>query len=338
MTPNLTPEIFTCTQLLNEVIPAPQWAIPGLITEGACILAGRPKACKSLLAHHVGLAVATGSQFLRHYKCAPGDVLYIALEDNKRRLQDRTRKLLAGMGVPPNDHFFMARTWPKARTGGLTQIQAWLDKHPAARLVIVDTLARIREAVTKNNGTQYADDYEVVAAFQGIAIERNILIMILTHTRKPKGQDPEQDDPLDEVTGTTGITAGADSILVLRRKRNSNIGKLFVYDRDTEDAELDLRLDPSHCLWSFLNNQSPDDGLTPERRRFMAAIKAGHKKADTIAKYLNIAPNTAQQALRRMANDGQLSKTRHGEYDIPMSVCQPVSLPKEPHTLEILTH
>jgi AAA domain len=57
----------------------------GYIVEGATILAGKPKIGKSWFALDCGLAVADGGMFLGTY-CKKGDVLFIALEDNERRL------------------------------------------------------------------------------------------------------------------------------------------------------------------------------------------------------------------------------------------------------------
>ena len=71
-----------------------RYIVPGFIAEGCTLLAGRPKLGKSWLMLDVGLAVAAGRYCLGDARCEQGDVLYLALEDNERRLQRRIDKLL----------------------------------------------------------------------------------------------------------------------------------------------------------------------------------------------------------------------------------------------------
>src|SRR5207245_2096837 len=72
-----------------------EYVVPGIIPEGLTILAGKPKIGKSWLALDLALAIPGGRYVLGDLKPAPGDVLYCALEDNKRRLWKRTRKIEA---------------------------------------------------------------------------------------------------------------------------------------------------------------------------------------------------------------------------------------------------
>ena len=62
--------------------------------EGLTLLAARPKIGKTWLALDIAIAVATGGYCLGDIKCEQGDVLFLALEDNKRRMQRRLTKLL----------------------------------------------------------------------------------------------------------------------------------------------------------------------------------------------------------------------------------------------------
>src|SRR5258707_4130524 len=73
-----------------------KYVIPGYIAEGLTILGGRPKLGKSWLALDWVVAVASGGLSLG-VKCEQGDSLYLALEDNQRRLQDRLKVVLPKM-------------------------------------------------------------------------------------------------------------------------------------------------------------------------------------------------------------------------------------------------
>ena len=74
--------------------PEPRWIVPGIVPEGTTILAGKPKMGKSWLALGTSVAVAAGGVALGTKRVERGAVLYLALEDNPRRLQSRLKKLL----------------------------------------------------------------------------------------------------------------------------------------------------------------------------------------------------------------------------------------------------
>ena len=70
--------------LFRNIIPA----------EGVILLCSKPKFGKSWLAYDLGIACTTDRFTLGTIKPAQGNVLYLALEDSKRRLQRRMTKLL----------------------------------------------------------------------------------------------------------------------------------------------------------------------------------------------------------------------------------------------------
>jgi AAA domain len=99
-----------------EVFPPIKFAVKGYVVEGATILAGRPKIGKSWMTLDWNVAVARGGFCLGDIHCKQGEVLYLALEDNKRRLKSRLAKLL-GEGEWPSS-FEYATEWPRANEGG----------------------------------------------------------------------------------------------------------------------------------------------------------------------------------------------------------------------------
>ena len=83
--------------LLNEDFPELCPVIQGILMPGTVLLAGKPKVGKSLLALYLGLSVAHGGMALGSIRVEQGDVLYLSLEDHKRRLQKRLTALFNWM-------------------------------------------------------------------------------------------------------------------------------------------------------------------------------------------------------------------------------------------------
>jgi hypothetical protein len=165
-----------------------------------------------------------------------------------------------------------------------------------------------------------------------VAQWRTVAILGVTHTRKPKAgsNSNEPDDPLDEVQNSTGITGGADAVLVLRRPRHSNDGKLFVTGRDLDEKELRLLFNPEYCLWTLSNGNphDPDDGLTSEQRRVRGELRQLGRGATPaeMAPLLNKTPDAMQRLMSRMYREGLLVKEGYARYAIPecrsMSECR----------------
>lgn len=133
--------------------------------------------------------------------------------------------------------FDLATEWPKIGEGFEEALREWLDEHPGARLVVVDTLKKVRPQSSPNRSL-YEVDYEALEPLLPIAAEYGVAIVIVHHARKTPGDG----DVLDEVSGSTGLTGGVDGILVLKRERGKHDATLFTTGRDVEeDQELALR-------------------------------------------------------------------------------------------------
>jgi RecA-family ATPase len=84
-----------------QEFPPLAYAVPEVIPEGSVLLVGPPKIGKSWLVLSIALAAAAGGRALG-IDIPKRPVLYLALEDGDRRLQDRCRRLLAGDSIPPS--------------------------------------------------------------------------------------------------------------------------------------------------------------------------------------------------------------------------------------------
>jgi RecA-family ATPase len=203
--PPMTERIFSAAALQTMTFPPLKFILPDLVPEGATLLVSRPKLGKSWLVLDIAIATAAG----RFTLGTPGDVLYLALEDGRRRLQRRITKVLPTFSITWPQGLEIATEWPRADEGGLADIERWLQAHSNARLVIVDTLAQFRKPST-GKGQLYPEDYAAISGLQKLASKYNVGIIVVHHDRKS-----EADDVFDTVSGTLGLTGAADTILIL---------------------------------------------------------------------------------------------------------------------------
>src|SRR5262249_2625779 len=155
----------------------------------------------------VCLAVAGGRFVLGETKPVQGDALYLALEDNERRLHWRIKKIVQNDKWPPR--LSLHTVWRRVDQGGLEDIEAWIKSVKEPRRVWSDTLAKIRP-VGLSREQAYAADYRAVEGLQGLAGLHQVGLVVNHHLRKA----PSEDDPLDEISGTLGLTGGVDAAVV----------------------------------------------------------------------------------------------------------------------------
>ncbi len=127
---------FTAADLMREELPSVRWAVPGILPEGLSLLAGKPKLGKSWLALGLAVAKASGGVALGKIPVDRGEVLYLALEDNRRRLQGRLRKVLDG--DPPPEGLHIATEWARVDEGGAEDLDDWLAVHPDAASELIE--------------------------------------------------------------------------------------------------------------------------------------------------------------------------------------------------------
>jgi hypothetical protein len=308
------PKTWNAADLLKRILPEPRWAIPGLIAEGLSVLAGRPKFGKSWVALQMALAVAYGGRALSQVQVEQGEVLYLALEDNERRLQARLRKLVKdGPGPKLLD---LQAVWPRLDDGGLEAIEAWLDEHPRARLVVLDTWTLIRPRPQKGVDP-YFEDTNAARRLKALADSRHIAIIALHHTRKPF-LGGAVSDFLDEVLGSSGLTAAADSVLVLQRERGHTDGVLHLTGRDILEDARSLNWDDD-TGWS-LGGTAEEARIGRERRDVLDALRLLDEPAtpSELAVQLGRNVNAVKKLLWQMSRDAQVMNDGRGHYSAPI--------------------
>jgi hypothetical protein len=284
--------------------------VPGLFPEGLTFLVGAPKLGKSFLALNVGLAVAHGGMAIGKIGVSSGDVLYLALEDTERRLQERLRSMLGTDDAPERLH--LATAWPSLADGAADHLGKWLDDHPDARLVIIDTFQKLRGPIAGNQNI-YAADYHAAGELKQVADRHGVAVVLVHHTRKA-----DADDPLDTVSGSAGLAGSSDGVCVLRREIGKADAVLYIRGRDVPEADHALTFDPETCSWTLLGDAA-EFRMSEERREIVDLLRDAPEPMSpkAISEALDKKPGAVRKLLHGMAKDGEVVGVG-GAYTAPL--------------------
>jgi hypothetical protein len=287
-----------------------EYVIPGYVVEGLTVLRGKPKLGKSWWAYDASIAVATGGKAIGSVACVQGDVLYLALEDNRRRVKDRLLTLCPARKLMKIslDRLTVRTVAPRIDTGLLVELDKWRRGCANPRLIIIDVFLKVRPPRKKGEDA-YAADYDAVTPLQRYASEHRLAIVLVTHTRKM-----EAEDPLEAISGTNGVTGAADAVLVLNRDAKGTT--LYGRGRDIEEIETAMRFDGGR--WSILGD-ADEVRKSDERRKIVSALKeAGDELTPTaIAKTIGAKVENVRVLLRKMVVSGDVLQPRVSYYATP---------------------
>jgi hypothetical protein len=299
---------MTAAELMEMTFAPTRWVVPDVLPEGLSLLAGKPKKGKSWMALGMCEAVAVGGVAFGTRPVEQGDTLYLALEDNTKRLQKRLKKVLDGRAAP--DRMHLHTVWPRLDEGGAEQLDAWLTEHPEARLVVIDTLAKIRKPTGGAN--VYAEDYAALELLLPLAAKHGVAIVVVHHLRKMAAADP-----MDEISSSTGLTAGVDGVLILRRTPGSKGPTLFVDGRDIEEpTEYALHWNMNTATWT-IEGDAEEVHISKERADILLTLNRSPEPM-TPKEVSDVTSGASRNSIRylmwAMLGDGQLVKDDKGRY------------------------
>jgi hypothetical protein len=295
---------FTDIDLMTSEISEPIFiVVDQLIPEGLTVLAGRPKQGKTTLAMNIADAVARDGLALGKLQCRRCHVLFLALEDNKRRLPKRRRMMLAAEQLAPVLDLRFELEWPRLDDGGMEKLDQACAADPDLKLIIIDTWKRITPHRSRNQ-----DDYDyesnAAAVLQKLAAKYQTAIIIIHHSRKGPGSD----DFVDDVLGSTGLTGGADTIVGFRRKRGTSDAEISVTGRDVDECEQALAGDRTTGLWKLLGDAA-QHRLSRQRKAILDLLKDGKlRTVQQISEILGERYDNVRMNCAHMHDDGQLTK------------------------------
>ena len=234
-------QTVSMTELYDTLYPPRSPVVDGFLYGGTYLFVGAPKVGKSFfmgqLAYHIAMGIP-----LWDYPVRKGTVLYLALEDDYARLQ---RRLSQMFGIESADNLYFATQAKTLKEGLDGELEEFVKQHTDARLIIIDTLQKVREVGGET--FSYSNDYEIVTKLKAFSDKYGICLLVVHHTRKM-----ESGDSFDMISGTNGLLGAADGAFIMqKKKRTDNTAVLDIVGRDQPDQELTIEFDRERCIWKF---------------------------------------------------------------------------------------
>jgi hypothetical protein len=292
--------------ILANKYPPLRAIVAGYLYEGFTVLAGRQKLGKTWLGIDWAAAVATGGVAMGSIPCDQGDVLYIDMENGPRRIQGRINTLFPNeREIPDLSRLEWVTEAPQLDQGFIAELERWRTSVPVPTLVVIDVLQRIKPAGSMARNS-YENDYSAWAPLQQWATENRVAVLGLHHTKKGGA-----DDPLEALSGSNGLSACADTTIVLDQDQNGRT--LYVRGRDVEEKETAVIFTAGN--WTVLGEAS-DVRRSDERSVIIEALTDNREPMtpSELAIALGKQPNNIKQLLFKMAKAGELHRVGKGRY------------------------
>jgi len=231
-------KIINADNLLYTSLNESEFIIEEILPVGLHIFCGAPKVGKSWLMLDLCIKVSKGEE-LWNLKTKQCDVLYLALEDTYQRLQKRLFKLTDEI----DSNFHIAIESNKITNGLVVQLEQALKQYSNIRLVVIDTLQKVRK---QSNDINYSADYGEISLLKSFADKNKIAVILVHHLRKQ-----DDSDVFNKISGTAGIMGSSDTTFILEKKsRDDSVATLFVTGRDVEYQTFTLRFED--CKWNLI--------------------------------------------------------------------------------------
>ena len=293
------------TTLMAKHFDPIRWIVEGYLPEGVSVLAGRQKLGKTWLAIDIALAVACGGAAMGSINCEQGDVLYIDMENGERRIQRRIDAFYPDERNRPDlSRLEWTTNAPQLDKGLIDCLDDWRRSVRNPRLVVIDVLQRIKPAGTATRNA-YENDYSIWSPLQSWATQHGIAVLGLHHTKKGGA-----DDPLEALSGSNGLSACADTTLVLDRDGNGIT--LYVRGRDVDEKETAMTFTAG--IWSIQGDAAAV--RRSSERSVIIDFLADNPEPITptdLAAALGWKPNNTKQLLFKMAKNGEIFR-ENGRY------------------------
>ena len=254
------PKLESAAEFMKRDIPALKHIVSGFITEGVGILAAMQKMGKTWMCYQLAECVANGKPFLG-CETMRGSVLYFDLEQAEQLRQERLRIV---MDEAPDNLYFLSSA-PGIGDGFESMLREYLEMLPDAKLVIIDVMDMIADDLKRNEAPK-KHAYRNISALKEIAREKHIAIICVMHFRKLR----DDDDFMNNISGSNGWVAAADYAIGLTRKRGEPEAVLQTDGRTTKAITMKVSQDEKTMRWDAIGNYESVE----QQRREQAFIES----------------------------------------------------------------
>lgn len=239
-------EIISARELAQKDIKPPTFTVKDLLPVGLTVFAAGPKIGKSWLCLALADAVTSNQKFMG-FDVTAGACLYMALEDGDYRFKQRLTMIGSAM---PDRLFVTFKGALRLDDGLLMQLENWITETPDARLIVIDTLARVKP-LSASGLDAYSQDTATIAPLQALALEHNVSIVLVTHYSKARPLAGDA-DPFERITGSNGLFGVADAAWLIYGKRGAEDMTFRTTGRDSMDNEFSITFDKETFRWRLL--------------------------------------------------------------------------------------
>lgn len=250
---------ITAAELMLKELPPLSYVVKDFLPQGLVVLASPPKYGKSWLVLDLCLSVTGGRPFLGH-ETEKSSALYLALEDSQNRLQNRIKCVLSD--ETPPDNLVLSTKAQTIGHGLLDQLEEFIGQNKDTKLIVIDTLQKVRGA-TKTNEAAYSNDYKELGNLKTFADKHSLCLLLVHHLRKMN----DESDVFSRISGTNGISGAADTMIVLSKKKRTDADTtLSITGRDVEQNDFILNFDKTTYKWRIIGSAEEE----AERRELEA--------------------------------------------------------------------
>lgn len=325
--------IRTVADLQRKEFKEIKWVVQDVIPTGNIMLAARPKMRKTWLALQLAMAISEGGKFL-DYQCNKGDVLFLGLEDNERRMQNRIRTLTKFNIVPPDLRGFRYWTggmdydgagnlkvsnpeeaaatlqmFPRGEAG-VDALEQYLEEFPNTTTIIIDTLAHFRG--DRSSRDIYQSDYDSMMPITRLASRKEVCIIPVHHEKKGNADRERGGDFLEDISGSAGISGGIDGAISIKGRRGvqeeNESRKILITGRDIPyDYEIDVAFDAERGGW--LKAAKEDVKVTI---RTLLDQHGYLNQQDLVYLISSVSKPRIYKALMEMKMEGEVEQSKYG--------------------------
>lgn len=292
----LRDRLITNDELLARAPDYTDWLIDDLLTaDELFVLAASPRAGKSLMALTLAQAVASGGKFLGR-PATQGTVIYIRCEDSETKTKEREIKQGWGEGLP----VYWLDKFKLSELDHLEEVVEELD----AKLVVFDTLSRIRDASVNESSAEMS---QLLEPIQDLCQRQCCTGLLVHHTNKINLENAaDTNNVFETIRGSSAIRATCRGSLVIAADDRCY---RLVAENGWGKLDLQILLDANTLQWRLLGNWvGPDVDLSQKDRVLNYLNQVGSAQLNSIAEATNLPKRSLYEVLKRLQADDIVEK------------------------------